>query len=202
VVGEGVPQGFLRMRRACCAGKVEMAQRGGALRNAPGPAGGNGASRPGRVAGPFAERVFPWGMRLQKGSDERCPGRRKPDNPRSRKNLSERQVEGSDDGGSPATYPEVVSATSYFFSLVALVVGGPPLYDPLLDFRWALASSLTSTTVPEVLESSLQPVSGRCEPMNSMRSRMRPRAKHGVLMLSPRRAKSKKGHDPRGHRVE
>jgi hypothetical protein len=47
--------------------------------------------------------------------------------------------------------------------------------------------------VPEVLESSLQPTSGRWEPMNSIRRRMRPRAKHAVLMLSSLRRGGAKG---------
>ena len=97
----------------------------------------------------------------------------------------------SDDGESLATYPEFISSTGYFFLLaaLALLLGGPPLYDSLLAFRWAFVSSLTWTIVPEVLESSLQPISGRCEPMKSIRSRMRPRGKHAVLMSSSLRAR-------------
>ena len=76
--------------------------------------------------------------------------------------------------------PRSRRVTGYFFlaAVLALILGGPPLYDSLLAFRRALSSSLTWTIVPEVLDSSLQPIKGRCEPMNSVRSRIRPRGKH------------------------
>jgi hypothetical protein len=92
----------------------------------------------------------------------------------------------NDHGDSAATYPEAIGATGYFFlaAVLALILGGPPLYDSLLAFRRALSSSLTWTIVPEVFDSSLQPIKGRCDPINSVRSRIRPRGKHRVLMSS------------------
>src|SRR4029077_8921435 len=83
---------------------------------------------------------------------------------------------------------ERIFATGYLIlpALLVLPLGGPPLYPSLLDFKLALASSLTWTIVPEVLDSSVQPVSGKCEPMNTMSRRKRPRGKRAALMSSPR----------------
>jgi hypothetical protein len=43
----------------------------------------------------------------------------------------------NDYGESAATYREVIGTTGYFFlpAVLALLLGGPPLYDSLLAFR-------------------------------------------------------------------
>jgi hypothetical protein len=80
----------------------------------------------------------------------------------------------------------LIASTGYFFLLtaLALALAGPPLYDPNLVSRWAFVSALSSTIVPEVLELSLQPMSGKCEPMKIRSKSTRPRRKHAVLMLA------------------
>jgi len=89
------------------------------------------------------------------------------------------------------TYSELVFAISYFLGTAALawLLGGPPLYASALAFRWAICSSLTWTIVPEVLDGSLQPISGKCEPMKRMRRRMRPLGKYAFLMSSAQSAR-------------
>src|SRR5271167_4588019 len=84
---------------------------------------------------------------------------------------------------SPANYPAGASATGWPFLLAPLAfLGGPPLYDSDFDLRCALASSLRSTIVPEVFDSSVQPLSQRCEPMNRQRNARRSRRKRIVIM--------------------
>jgi hypothetical protein len=83
------------------------------------------------------------------------------------------------------TNPRYTDATSYRIlpEDLACFLGGPPLYDSALDFLWATASGFSATWVPEVLESSLQPINRACEPINRLSRRMRPRRNRAVLMF-------------------
>jgi hypothetical protein len=76
---------------------------------------------------------------------------------------TDRVVEGADVGEAPSTYLEVPSAADYRVLLtldwsLRVFVFAFALYASLLLSICFFASSLTWTTVPEVLDSSLQPI--------------------------------------------
>src|SRR5262249_615420 len=91
-VAKEVPQRILRTKRPSCAGRRGDRPPWRRVGIGPEPAGRNGAGRAGKVAGPVADKVFPSAYAASTSSGGNRSEGCKPDNPRTRKILSERQV--------------------------------------------------------------------------------------------------------------
>ena len=85
---------------------------------------------------------------------------------------------------------------------LALLLALPPLYDSTFVFRWALRLLADlDACVPEVFDSSSQPLRTRCEETKRVSRRERPRMRCACLMIESSRTRKGERDHPRGDRV-